>query len=722
MKTRRTGRCAAVVLSALVAIALGTFALADIEPPAMTAGWSLVSAPCDVSVQDILDNTGFDSLNIFEWNGERYAASDTLKRGIGYAADSNRSIGAAGLCADSNDEDPLAVRLPAGWNLIGNPYKRAMRVHFIMNGFDHIFADQVFKLTGAGYESISKMDVVQPWNAVWVYAYSPVVIPHNADCETSNICDIPPELVSIQLSAVKNSLNVGETTALTVSAIYSNSESREVTAEAQFQASSGSVSDGVFTAESEGTAILTATFGGMTSDPVSISVIDPLKPVELIVSLKPALIQIHQTATLLAQARLASGALVNATASASWSFDPAAGRLEPSGVFSPARIGDVVFTASYGGLVSSPVTLSVYEKQLIWLGIYPESSSNLKPLPCPPNYGYMYCYDNNYIEAGKQGAYRAVAEYNNGTYRYDSVKDIEKWDVEDESVLLIGDNGSVAALKKGRTGVRAYLDGVWSEWSQVQVVDDSTEDFLLLELSNQASIARVGEGITVNATYYTRIPGQGVHPPYYVYMNYVTDGVFEARKVTASADWTIGSRSVGSFDRDTALFTGRSIGSTAIFAKYNGSVSNFATLEIWDSAPLNHCAETANAATWTDNLTIARLATDCDHYSAADTINVNFAALLREGQYRGTLDVCADMFIYNSEQELVKTFRNTDCTPSALFSSGSPTYKTVFEYNAEWDQRDETGAPVPPGEYTAVARFYILYCPVIKVEFTINAD
>ncbi len=722
MKKRRTGRCAMVALSALVATAFGTCALADIEPPAMTAGWSLVSAPCNVSVQDILDKTGFDHLSIFSWNGESYAASDALNRGIGYAADSNRAIGTAGLCANSNDEDPLAVRFSAGWNLMGNPYKRAMRVHFIMNGFDNVFADQVFKLSGNGYESISKMDVIQPWNAVWVYAYSPVVIPHNADCETSNICEIPPELASIQLAAAKTLLNVGETTALTVAAVYSNSETVDVTSEAEIQASSGSVSGGVFTAESEGTAVLTATFGGITSAPVSISVIDPLKPVELIVSLKPALIQIHQTATLLLQARLASGALVNATAAATWSFDPAAGRLEPSGVFSPARIGDVVFTASYGGLVSSPVALSVYEKQLIWLGLYPESSSNLKPLPCPTGYAYMHCYNNNYIEVGKQGAYRAIAEYNNGTYRYDAAKDIENWEVEDESVLLVGKTGAVSALKAGRTGVRAYLDGVWSEWSQVQVVDNSIEDFLILELSNQAVIARAGEGITVNATYYTRIPGQGVHPPYNVYLNYVKDGVFEARKVTASADWTVGSRSVGSFDRDAALFTGNSVGSTAIFAKYNGKISNIAKLEIWDSTPLNHCADAANAATWTDNLTIARLATDCDHYSTSDTINVNFAALLREGQYRGTLDVCADMFIYNSEQELVKTFRNTNCTPSALFSSGSPTYKTVFEYNAEWDQRDESGAPAPPGEYTAIARFYILYCPVIKVNFTINAD
>jgi hypothetical protein len=516
-------------------------------------------------------------------------------------------------------------------------------------------------------------------------------------------------------------LNVGETTALTVGALYSNSETVDVTADAEIQASSGSVSGGYFTATSEGTATLTASYGGKTSGAISILVIDPLKPVELIASLKPALIQIHQTATLLVQARLASGAVVNATADATWTFDPAAGRLEQSGVFFPARIGDVVFTASYKGLVSNPVLLTVYEKQLIWLGLYPEGNSNLKPLPCPVGYGYMYCYNNNYIEVGKQGAYRAIAEYNNGTYRYDAVKDIEKWDVEDESVLLIGENGSVSALKKGRTGVRAYLDGVWSEWTQVQVVDSSTENFLLLELSNQAAIARVGEGITVNATYYSRVPGQGVHPPYNVYLNYVKDGVFEARKVTASAEWTIGARNVGSFDRETALFTGKAVGATTIFAKYNGSVSNFAKLEIWDSTPMNHCSDTANAATWTDNLTIARLATDCDHYSTSDKINVNFAALLREGQHRGTLDVCADVFIFNSEQELVKTFRNTDCTPSSLFSSGS-TYKTVFEYNAEWDQRDESGAPAPPGEYTAVARFYILYCPVIKIDFTITAD
>ena len=82
-------------------------------------------------------------------------------------------------------------------------------------------------------------------------------------------------------------------------------------------------------------------------------------------------------------------------------------------------------------------------------------------------------------------------------------------------------------------------------------------------------------------------------------------------------------------------------------------------------------------------------------------------------------DVCLDMYIYDAGEHLVKTFRDTNCSPMALFSA-TDNYTPVFQYVADWDRRDDAGKPVLPGEYYAVARFYILYCPVIKVKFALE--
>jgi hypothetical protein len=67
----------------------------------------------------------------------------------------------------------------------------------------------------------------------------------------------------------------------------------------------------------------------------------------------------------------------------------------------------------------------------------------------------------------------------------------------------------------------------------------------------------------------------------------------------------------------------------------------------------------------------------------------------------------------------VKTIRDTNCSPEPLYRAVAG-YTPVFEYTTQWDRKDDNGAKVPPGDYTAVARFYIIYCPVLKINFKIT--
>ena len=81
--------------------------------------------------------------------------------------------------------------------------------------------------------------------------------------------------------------------------------------------------------------------------------------------------------------------------------------------------------------------------------------------------------------------------------------------------------------------------------------------------------------------------------------------------------------------------------------------------------------------------------------------------------------MCLDLYIYDDQQNLIRTFRQEDCGAMALFRSHDG-FNPVYNYIAEWDQQDNDGNAVPLGAYTAVARFYLLYCPVIRVPFEIR--
>ncbi len=540
-----------------------------------------------------------------------------------------------------------------------------------------------------------------------------------------------PEIVSINLTADAYELLVGNSTQLHVYAIYDDGEQVEITDDSELEivqtdcckVGGGIIEEGVFKATSVGQVSIIARFNDLSSSTISIQV-KSCEPELKYISVKvmPSWIEIHETTMIYAYGHYSDNAMKNISSEVEWVYDESEGNLEDSGKFFPYRVGRIEFQAKYNGLESNVAVLTVTEKKLIWVGIFPEYISLLQPLPCPHDYGYMYCYNNNYINLGDSGKFYAIADYNDGDYNKNVTNSIEVWEIGDSTILRDDGNGRITALKTGTTSVRAYIDGVWSETVWVQVIDTSSDRFLLLEYSNRPSIVRTGSAIALHATYYERIdPDSGVYaPPYSVMGNYVEVPQYTARKVTQVADWSIDDTSIVSFDSDKKLFRGESAGTANVNAEYDGLVSNTLDIEVWDPAEVNYCDTTKpNLADWTDNLTIAQLSTDCDRYSQSDEITVSFSALLKDYLSRGVLDVCLDLFIYDSEGNLVKTFRNSDCTPTPL-SRAVQGYTPVYEYTTGWDQVGDDMNLVPPGEYTAVARFYILYCPVLKVKFTIE--
>lgn len=791
-----------VVLSLFVAAVFQIGAWAD-DPPELEPGWNLISAPCTVSIAEIMEKTGIKDILAYEWNGEGYTQVDTLRRGAGYAVNTNSAIGVAGLCAGPDDTQPLSIPFLSGWNLMGNPYHRALPFTEALGDKADQIADLIFEYKGGRYRPMLKTDKITVWSAVWIYAFNPITLYYDFNCDPMAVELVSPEsatleiggaatlkavctiegnngaahdvtaqsswemsdpavfaatetpgvftavkdgvcavtarfdrfaagpvvltvlppapvLESLTLSVSKVVLAVGETASLMATGIYSDGSTRDLTGFAVFTSSNpeaGVIDGAILTAAAVGSTDVTATAEGFTSNSVHVTVSGAPQYSQLGISIYPATIQIHEYAVLQAYVYLSSGGAVDVTDQVVWNFDGEAGRLEDNKVFYPSRLGRVEFTAAFAGMTSNTAALSVVEKQLIWLGLYTKQGP-LKPLPCPDEYDY-YCYNNHYIELGREGQFSVIADYNNYDWDWDATARIEKWQALDESVLTV-DGGKVTPRKTGLTGVRAYMDGVWSDTAWVQVVDGGTGSFLILEYSNRETIVKQGGSIKINATYYTRASADTVDP-YYGDGYYVEDGIFNARLVTDVADWLISNSQIGTFNRSKALFTGARPGTTNISAGYDGLRSNSVELEVWQPADMSYCnPEKPNEAEWTDNETIAQLSTDCDRYAGTAPVTVSFSALLDESSFRRVFDVCLDLFIYNADGELIKTFRNQNCTPEPLFRSAVVGFKPVFEYTAQWDRKDDAGQPVPPGGYTAVARFYVLYCPVLKVNFTIE--
>lgn len=535
------------------------------------------------------------------------------------------------------------------------------------------------------------------------------------------------KLVKIELSAESYDLKIGAETKLKVAGIYDDGSLMDLTADAEYYAANKSVGvikkgtmssycadangvktpcssvAAVFYALSAGDTNITASFGGLVSPAINIKVSDWLQKISVYSdqnTLEP-----HETALLTAYGFYRSGQVVDLTKTVEWNVLPdKLATIEASTArLTPLDLGVVNVSASYDGVDSYPIAITIEKKSLRWTFIQiAEDDPLVDWLPCPGNPSYRYCYTHIGMKLGRTASLFVYGEYIDDSENWiDASK--ASWDVTDKNILTVDANGVAAAKSEGLAGVRVYVDGVYSEWFWVYVYTDATKEFLSLEFSNQETIVEKGKSIDIGVTQYK--------------YNAAT-GKFSAGNVTSSAEWSLSDASKGSIT--AGIFSSAAGGDTVVSAKYNGLTSNSTTFRVWEPSHLTYCDENnVNEQVWRDGLTIASVESDCKTYKPGSPVNVRFLAQLDAEVNRRVLDVCLDLYIYDKDQKLVRTFQNRNCSPTALYKNVSG-YKPVYDYTATWDQKDDAGNVVPAGEYTAVSRYYILYCPVLKVKFTIQ--
>ena len=684
-------------IAAMAAVfCMGVFALAQEGPPDMEKGWSLISTPCDVSLDELKQKLGGD-IEVYEWDGAEYVLVDAMERGRGYSINKNAVLNSSMVC---ENEAPLpegfALDLAPGWNLIGNPYHRAATFNDAFGDSADQIGDVIYEYSGNKFKELTKDDHMKPFRGYWVYAAEAVSLDYEdaaPDCDSLSLTVLSPE----------GDIEVGDTVTMNA---YCNSgvdPAVEITTACAWSSSDDSVlaptdEPGVFTALAAGQVQVSAAYynDSRSQDITVISGDDEITALQL--TAQRSTLEIHQTTTLTAVATYSSGRTEDVTALVAWSASPSdAALIESSGRFYPRRIGAAEVTASLDGVTSNTVTITVIAKNLRWIGLYPQSYS-VQWLPCPSDPAPEWCYTHIAMRQGTSGSVEIYGENNDGRLH---TMESATWDITDTSKLSVSPSGMFTAKSEGLVGVRAYKDGVYSEWYWVYVYTSSTTDFLILEYSNQEVIVEKGRTINLGATHY-HVDGYRV----------------TAHNVTAQAAWTVADPAVGSFAN--GYFHGSAVGDTEIYARYAGLTSNIATLRVWEPSHLDFCdPSNPNDVQWNDGLSIATLETDCADYDASENPNVCFTAEVANTADRRVLDTCLDLYIYDENQNLVRTFQNRDCSPTALYRT-TPGYHPVYQYCTEWDRKNDSGQAMPAGKYTAVARFYILYCPVIKVEFTIE--
>lgn len=522
---------------------------------------------------------------------------------------------------------------------------------------------------------------------------------------------VPPpagDLVKLELKSSLTSVYLDQWALLTVTGTYKDGTTRELTDKVKFEFGTegvGEIEGKQFLPRGVGNTTLTASLPNIKSNTIDLSVLQQTLTT-LTLTIDKKFIQISGTAQLKLSAGYDSGRTMDAISQAEWHVQTAGlvDITEGTGTVHPLGLGTLWIYATLDGVESNKVTLTIGEKTLMWIK-YLINEGQLRRLPCPQDPKHEFCYTNFAMKVGDTGRFDSKNMGNTYGYYSDGSGHIYDdgdlaWDISDKNVLK-EKYGDFTAIKEGLTGVRGYREGLYSEWHWVYAFTDSTMEFLLLETSSAQTVVEKGKTINIGTTYFKR------------YVSW-----FDAFNVTNKAEWVVSNPDIGTMTN--GVFTATAAGDVKIYAVYNGVKSNAITIRVWEPSHLQYCDENnVNETVWSDGVSFASLETNCNSYNRNENISIRFLAELESPSRWSTMDVCMDMYVYDKNQKLIRTFQDRNCSPAPLFRAHEG-YVPVYDYTAAWDQKDSKGQPVPPGEYTAIVRFYILYCPVIRLKINIQ--
>lgn len=392
------------------------------------------------------------------------------------------------------------------------------------------------------------------------------------------------------------------------------------------------------------------------------------------------------------------------TQAVTWQATPAAVGAIVNGLFTARQAGTTQILAALGEVTSEAVEVRVVTvPTLIDLAIY-TSSGQVVPvfLAAESEFvGAEECPDCGFtitVLRSDQLQWYATAFYDTGTWR--DVTPEVTWNSTAPAVAVIDSAGIMTAQAAGVATITAIQQDTTSQPAEVRVVNAATLRSLWIMPEGNSHV------VEHNAHAFFQASG------FY-------DVGFE-REVTTEAAWHSSDERLGRFETP-GVFTGRAAGTVEVWATLTGQQSERRTIEVFATSTLDYCdAEHINRTVWSDAFNRVGLESDCAAYTRPEVVALRYTVTEIQPQF-GIFDPCLDLYVYQDDRR-IRTLREEGCGEPFLAPTAAEFAedRLLYQWQAFWDLKTDTGAPVPTGTYTIYGRFYLYYDPVVQLTITVQ--
>ena len=462
-----------------------------------------------------------------------------------------------------------------------------------------------------------------------------------ADCDDCARQVCVPDCAPLDIAAITvngpEQVAVGRQAQLSATAQLSDGSSIDVTYLVDWQSSDKAIATvdswGTVTALAVGSTTITATAGGVSSAPVSLSIVQrpalraitiqnsscfcgpvpfagpadgPLPPCLLDVPAQSDLLPVPDCGQVVlvgsslqfrAIGEFADGSYDDLTEQVDWRVDPAAVADVSAGLFTARQAGTAKLSAALDDVVSDATEIRVVsEATLTSISIYPGNWGFAVVAGGPVTPGAAApCFDCGAavtVLRGDELHFQATGHYDTGEWR-DLTTQVT-WRTTDATVATIDTAGVMTAVEAGTATIDATLGDIASNPVDVQVVNQATLLSLSIYQEGGDRVVAKDDQLFFHATGYY--------------------DVGFARDVTDSATWVSSDQSVGGFDAP-GVFTGRAAGTVQVAAQLDGQRSNDLPLEVFQTSALSYCDPShINRGVWSDDFNRVVLESDCASY------------------------------------------------------------------------------------------------------------
>lgn len=354
-------------------------------------------------------------------------------------------------------------------------------------------------------------------------------------------------LQSIAVTPTSSTIAAGATQQFTATGSYSDGSTQNITTSVTWSSATATVatigaSTGLATGMSMGTSQITATKGGIASSAIALTVTSATLQ-SIAVTPGSASIAKGLTQRFTATGTFSDGSTQNITITVGWSSaTPSVATISPrTGVGTGVGTGTAQITATKGGIVSAPATLTVTAPVLQSIVVTPASAS---------------------IAKGLTQQFIATGTYSDGSTQ--NITAGATWASGAVSAATIGASTGLA------TGVGAGTSLITA--TQGSTVSPPATLTVTAAALQSISVTPAGPSITVGATQQFTATGS------------YTDG--STTNITTSVTWASGTTSVATIGSNTGMATGLAAGTSQITAIQGSVVSPAETLTVINSTPV----------------------------------------------------------------------------------------------------------------------------------------